>query len=340
MLDKEEYKINTYFLNKKFFHSIIDKESEFNLIKEFPQNVILDVHQHAIYEDAAINYIKRSKVLPLNQLLLTDKLKPDILVTYLGAFFFKKNKTQDKRIFRRTFHIQIPEFGNIEIKGGFGEEHFTCNSAQVRLAGKSRVFLFGYIEKIENKSITIKPIIFADRVLVENNKDDLFSNNKGSRVHPEDIKEFGKITEIEYPAIKYHRQILDIIKNIPEDEIKKKLGHIMLEGDLPNDWGGEKSDVYTNHLTLNSKRIRSAFILKGPSKFKRLEPKDLGKNGDQIIRLFDEIADLYVLQHCHYVSPSIEKLMDAFASRYMNTSRYMIIDGIDTYRILKAYKMI
>jgi len=65
--------------------------------------------------------------------------------------------------------------------------------------------------------------------------------------------------------------------------------------------------------------------------------KDLGANGNQIVRLFDEPADILILQHCHYIKAEIYKTMDAFASRFNNIRRYCIIDGIDTQRLLSAY---
>jgi len=68
-----------------------------------------------------------------------------------------------------------------------------------------------------------------------------------------------------------------------------------------------------------------------------MEMKDLGKNGDQIARLFDEPADIFILQHCHHIDSSVIKTMDAFANQINRQRKYCIINGIDTLRIFKAY---
>lgn len=64
--------------------------------------------------------------------------------------------------------------------------------------------------------------------------------------------------------------------------------------------------------------------------------KNLGKNGDQISRLFDEPADIFILHHCNRVTAEMIKTMRAFASNYQKLSRFCIIDGEDTIRVLKA----
>jgi hypothetical protein len=88
---------------------------------------------------------------------------------------------------------------------------------------------------------------------------------------------------------------------------------------------------------LDGKRISTAFLFKGPAKFHPMIPADLGKNGDQIGRLFSEPADLLILQHCHEVTPAVRKQMRAYAQQMGNPRRFCILDGYDTLRILKAY---
>jgi hypothetical protein len=66
----------------------------------------------------------------------------------------------------------------------------------------------------------------------------------------------------------------------------------------------------------------------------------LGKNGDQITRLASEPAQLLVLQHCHLVSRPVREQLRAFAVNPCAPRRYCIIDGPDTYRLLKAYDLL
>ena len=84
-------------------------------------------------------------------------------------------------------------------------------------------------------------------------------------------------------------------------------------------------------------RISTAFAFKGPAKFHPMTVADLGKNGDQINRLFSEPADLLVLQHCQGITPAVRGMMRAFAQQMGNPRLFCLIDGYDTLRLLQAY---
>jgi hypothetical protein len=90
-------------------------------------------------------------------------------------------------------------------------------------------------------------------------------------------------------------------------------------------------------LILDGERISTAFAFKGPAKFHPMTNADLGKNGDQINRLFAEPARLLVLQHCHQITSPVRDTMRAFAQQMGNPRLFCLIDGYDTLRVLKAY---
>lgn len=81
-------------------------------------------------------------------------------------------------------------------------------------------------------------------------------------------------------------------------------------------------------------------MFKGPSKFHEMRPKDLGKNGDQIDRLFTEPSQICILQHCHEIATSVRSQMKAYANRFYDKRLYSIIDGYQTMNILAAYSQI
>jgi hypothetical protein len=128
-----------------------------------------------------------------------------------------------------------------------------------------------------------------------------------------------------------------IMLSISEANIKIALAEIIGEPFVPKDWGGERSDLYSNHLAIDRRRVSAAFLLKGPSVPGPMHVADTGKRGDQIVRLFDEPAELLVLQHCNKVETSVVKMMRAFAVDPARPRRYCVIDGTATYAILKAY---
>jgi hypothetical protein len=122
-----------------------------------------------------------------------------------------------------------------------------------------------------------------------------------------------------------------------------KAGILRLVGDKGNfqDWGGEKNDLYTTKLRFKGQRRPVAFAFKGPGTQGTLTPKKLGKNGDQIQRLFLSAAEIFIVQYHSQIDESVIEQMVAFAT--MNSVRegkriwYGVIDGDDTNRLVAAY---
>lgn len=130
------------------------------------------------------------------------------------------------------------------------------------------------------------------------------------------------------------------LRDISESQIKAAFADILGEVFIQKDWGGETSDLTTSHLSIGGEVFVAAFAFKGPAKFHPLTPAHLGKNGDQIVRLFHEPANLVVLQHCHKVEQSVRAQMRAFATSTFSARLFCIIDGADTVRILKAKNLL
>jgi len=107
------------------------------------------------------------------------------------------------------------------------------------------------------------------------------------------------------------------------------------------DWGGEDSDLYSGRLRLNGKRHAAAFAFKGPGEPGALVPGRMGKNGDQLSRLFRQDADVFLVQHWREIKPSVLEMMRNLAvAKSVATGqliRYGIIDGNDTERLRRAY---
>ncbi len=122
-----------------------------------------------------------------------------------------------------------------------------------------------------------------------------------------------------------------------------KAGILKLIGDKGNfqDWDGEKNDLYTTKLKFKGQRRPVAFAFKGPGMQGTLTPKKLGRNGDQIQRLFLSAAEIFIVQYHAQIDQSVIEQMMAFAT--MNSVRegkriwYGIIDGDDTNRLVAAY---
>lgn len=159
------------------------------------------------------------------------------------------------------------------------------------------------------------------------------------RLYVEDIDSFYKVRDVN-PAI-----VLDLLNNgrweISEDQVQMCLEQILNVSFHKKDWGGEYNDLYTANLVLNGARTASAFLLKGNGlKKKAMEIADCGKNGDQIVKLFESPAKLFIIQFIGNISESVIKdIADKVKGKRAagQEACYCIIDGQDTARLFRAY---
>lgn len=149
----------------------------------------------------------------------------------------------------------------------------------------------------------------------------------------EDIDEFEKVKDFHGDTSDWS----DFMGRVSEEVMKNFIASLL--GDQSGkDWGGEFADHFTRHLHVAGRRCAAAFLLKGPgSKHQPMTFRQLGKNGDQIFRLSKLPADLFVLQHCHEITPAVlETLRNAIVQPH-RSRRYLVIDGRDSYKLLLAY---
>jgi hypothetical protein len=141
--------------------------------------------------------------------------------------------------------------------------------------------------------------------------------------------------------IKQNQEVEIDLSQISEKMFKLGVQKIIGEQGRFTDWGGESSDLLTTRIILHGKRTPTAFAFKGPGKKGKLTPAKMGKNGDQIQRLFKTPADLYILQYWGQIEESVTEQMIAFAKIKSIAEdkliSFCIIDGTDTKRIISAY---
>ncbi len=151
----------------------------------------------------------------------------------------------------------------------------------------------------------------------------------------EDIDSFAKARDINPTEVKARLPL-----NLSEDHIQTFFEEIIGENVHRKDWGGETSDLVTSHIKVGGGRLRAAFLLKGSGTKGKLTIQKCGKNGDQIVRLVEAPADLYIIQHVDEIDERVIK--DLKGKVQLNNSQgnnclMCIIDGTDTARILLAY---
>lgn len=154
------------------------------------------------------------------------------------------------------------------------------------------------------------------------------------RVTVDDIASFSKVRRIKSAGT--------LPSTISETQFKNGVQAIIGEPGKFKDWGGEKSDLYTTRLRLTaSKRLAAAFAFKGPGLQAKLVPGRMGKNGDQALRLFQEEADVFFVQHWREIDSSVLELLRSLATaKSVMTGKkiwYGVIDGQDSHRLYLAY---
>lgn len=126
-----------------------------------------------------------------------------------------------------------------------------------------------------------------------------------------------------------------------ETEFKHGIKDIVGEAGQFKDWGGEVSDLYTTRLMIGRQRTSTALALKGPGATGKLTPGKMGKNGDQIQRLFEAPAEIFLVQYCRQIDQSVVTQMERLAvAKSVLTGkvvRYGVIDGQDSRRLVMAY---
>jgi hypothetical protein len=210
--------------------------------------------------------------------------------------------------------------------------------AKDQLSGQRTLFILALITEFRNKKIDAIPFVIANPLpqMQMGAPVSRIGHYWSDRleVNVDTIESFERVTDISTPRSKAE---LECLRLIPECAIKQAFAEIIGEPTVPKDWGGERSDLFSDRVVLEGKRIATAFAFKGPAKFEPMTMAHLGRNGDQIDRLFTEPADLFVLQHCHAVTPPVRGAMRAYAQQMGKPRLFCIIDGFDTIRILRAY---
>ena|SRR5581483_5926656 len=130
------------------------------------------------------------------------------------------------------------------------------------------------------------------------------------------------------------------LSGLPEARVKRFLQKVIGETHDFTDWGGEKNDLYTSKLVFRGKRHHAAFALKGKATTGPLTPKKMGKNGDQLGRLFTSEAQVFFVVYHSKIDESVVQQMGAYAvARALSGARiyYGVIDGDDLARLIAAF---
>lgn len=223
----------------------------------------------------------------------------------------------------------------------FSTANIKADTTKMELSKKEVLSFVGIVEEVTADRIFVAPLVMGAPWLHPNqdtapNFDMMWEHYEFFENFVEDIDEFSQVRGV---PREQDRDDWKVVRNVAEARVKQAIC-LILQEDPSKDWGGESSDHFSASVHLSGRRVTAAFLLKGPARFTEMKASHLGKNGDQIVRLASEPAELLVLQHSHLVSPPVRATLRAFAVNPSLPRRYCVIDGPDTYRLLKAYGLL
>jgi hypothetical protein len=156
-------------------------------------------------------------------------------------------------------------------------------------------------------------------------------------VTTDDIDSFSRVRSLK------HSKVPDKLepKRLPERVFKYGTANILGNKGKFTDWGGEKSDLYTSHLSIKGKRYAAAIGFKGPATTGVLTPGKMGHNGDQIQRLFDSDAQVFLIQYEGHIAESVSQQLKGLAVNKSVEDRRTVFYGTialeDSYRLRMRY---
>ena len=149
----------------------------------------------------------------------------------------------------------------------------------------------------------------------------------------DDIRQFSKASAL--------RASRSPVVPVGETEFKSGIKAQIGEEGKFSDWGGEGNDLFTTRAVVCGKRRALVFAFKGKGTKGKLTPKSMGKNGDQIQRLFRSPAEVFIVQYWGQVDESIIEQMEAFATaKSIKEDKQIffgVIDGQDSAKLIRAY---
>jgi len=253
------------------------------------------------------------------------------------AIYFHKSPIKTQEFIKNRSGLKslkrVLEVGNALVAEGIIEQTDVKKRVayiKIRFYKKNKSVIINRVKKKQFDDIPKPMLISSDQINIDVNL-----KNKSytpQELTIDDIDSFSKVRRIDKSRK----------RRIPEEQIKDLLKFIVGEDGKFTDWGGEINDINTTRLIIKGKRINSSFALKGKGTHPPLTQKKMGKNGDQISRLFKSPSQAFFVMYDDQITQSVLDLMKELAEAKGRRERkkiyYCIIDGKDTARLFSAYK--
>jgi hypothetical protein len=245
---------------------------------------------------------------------------------------------------KRVEHaVELPlDFGKPTVIA-YHTEHLVSDTGKMTLAeGSSRGYVQSIIGRLHNEPdrYRIEPLVIGAPWYdhPRNGKDSgelMWFGQDFGEILPEDIEQFSELRNVTVASAEEWQSVMS---RLPEHSVKEALTSLLLEP-TKKDWGGESDDHFSGNLIVGGRRRTAAFLLKGPTNFREMTLEMMGKRADQIYRLTRTDADIYLVQHSHLIGDAVRGTLRALTIYPGGKQKkYCVVDGLATYRILKAYR--
>lgn len=337
----EETGLDAWFVDEKLVLNLLataEGEELCRRISAASSQPFAEARRADLLERAITKYLASQPVEALDILMLHGGVGPGQLVWFEQAVAFEGlpvalQSIADGQDARATFSAKLQSNPSVRVHGEYNPRRLTCSTAKEQLSGTHRQFVLGYVQDATAETVEIRSIVIAARWAKPTPVMEDFNPIDAAYLWPGAVDQFDGVDF----SNRMSKSDLNVLKHVPEAEIKKAFADILGEADVPKDWGGEQFDLWTTNLMVEGQPLRAASLFKGPAEFKPMTIASLGKNGDQIDRLSATAADVLVIQHCHTVTAPVVNMARVYASDPRHTRRYLVIDGYDTVRILRHF---
>lgn len=303
---------------------IVDKEIQ--RLPELPDHELERRIDH-IYTKVMLAYCEINNV-PTLERWLTDLKSPifcgNVLLEPFDNFY---------KVDRAVSQLKSQVEPEVNVEFHYTTDRVKSSTLRGRLHEGSLVSMISVLHESTGSKLRFDPIIMGFPWVTTDNPEwtDFapWAGLAAYEVFIEDFDEFAVVKDHEIPND--HGPMTMVSEASLKTVLSQHLGD-----PIQKDWGGEQSDHFSANLHLNGKRITGAFLLKGPSHYRQMKVSDLGKNGNQIIRLAHEPAEVLIVQHCHDISQDVRTMLQLVAAQPGNPRRYCCVDGRETLRVLRA----
>ena len=339
----ESETLYAWFLHAELLNTLFDGTSRGRLERFGRHGLGLGRGDHLAYARELERWLARYAVQPLDLALTTGDCHRGQLVWLQREFIWSDvaAERQARRAgaadVRSSFQtsLVVEDGRSVSVYGSFNPARLTSSTSNVELRGTRQQFMLGHIAAIGAGEVELRPLAIATRLLQppDGREVEWTSHPPWQRVDVSEVEQFAGIDfEVACGA-------LDVMRSIPEADVKKALATLIGEPTVPKDWGGEQHDLWTTRLRLEGRGHTAAFVLKGPAGGSMWRPMTiamLGRNGDQLQRMASSPAEVLVVQHCHEIRPEVVSMLESLASDMRNPRRFMVIDGYHSHSLMRA----